>query len=161
MWKKIIYVLSGALIVTVLVAGVATAAYADDGANRSGQKLGIKLLERVAQILNIDKQKLTDAVKQAGTEMRQEGMNTRMDKWVTNGKLTQDQANQYKAWLASKPAGVGMLPAAMDKQLKAGKITQAQYDTWKAWWDKKPAVELPKPEKPLNKPLRKATGNVN
>ncbi len=152
MLKKVTYVLAGVLAAAVLVAGVATAAYADDGKGAAKGPWGGRMLERVAQIVNIDQQKLADAFKQAGSEMRQEGINDRFAKWVSEGKLTQEQADQYKAWLAARPNGAFMGPKVMDKLLADGKIDQAQYDVTKAWWDKKPNIELPKPQKPDNAP---------
>jgi hypothetical protein len=147
--KKVVLIVTGVLIAALLVAGIATAStLADDG--KPGR--GGKLLDRVAQILKIDRQTLANAFQQAGGELRQTRITTAFDKWVADGKLTQAQANQYKAWLAAKPAGVFgpfARPNVMDKLLKDGKITQAQYDTWKPWWNQKPAFDLPKPDKPV------------
>jgi hypothetical protein len=144
---KIVLVIAGVLVAALLVAGITSAVtYADNGQGPAGGKM----LDRVAQLLNIDKQKLVDAFKQANTELRQDRMDNMFNKWVTDGKLTQDQANQYKAWLAAKPAGTFgpfMQQNVMDKLLKDGKVTQAQYDAWKTWWGQKPGFELPKPDK--------------
>jgi hypothetical protein len=145
--KKILCIAAGVLVAGLLIAGITTAAtFADNGQGPAG----VKLLDRVAQLLNVDKQKLADAFKQAGTELRQDRTTNMFNKLVTDGKLTQDQANQYKAWLAAKPAGAfGPLMGltVMDKMLKDGKITQAQYDAWKTWWNQKPGFDLPKPDK--------------
>jgi Na+-transporting NADH:ubiquinone oxidoreductase subunit NqrC len=155
------YVLAVVLSITVLLAGAVVAVNADDGQQAVGLRPAGKVLDRVAQILNIDKQKLIDAFKQASGEVRQQGLNERLDKLVTDGKLTREEANQYKSWLASKPAGVVIAPRAMDTLLKNGKVTQAQYDIWKAWWDTKPNVVLPKPAKPnTDKPLPKRPGRL-
>ncbi len=94
------FLLSSVLAVTMVV-GTAGVALADDGQNTQGKSNG--LLARVAQILNIDVQKLTDAFKQAVTEMRTERQNTGLQNLVTSGKLTQDQADKLKAWLDSRP----------------------------------------------------------
>ena len=145
--NKLLFIIAGVLVAALLIAGVTTAAtFADNGQRPAGGKL----LDRVAQLLNIDKQTLADAFKQAGTELRQDRTNNMFSEWVTDGRLTQDQANQYKAWLAAKPAGTFgpfMGQNIMDKLLKDGKITQAQYDAWKTWWSQKPGFELPKPDK--------------
>jgi len=140
-------VLAGVLAVAVLLAGAVVAVNADDGQKVDGVRPAGKILDRVAQILNMDKQKLIDAFKQAAGEVRQQGLTDRLDKFVTDGQLTQDQAAQYKSWLASKPAGVVIFPQAMNALLKNGKITQAQWDEWKTWFDTKPDVPLPKPDK--------------
>ena len=86
--KKILYIVAGVLIAGLLIAGITSAAtFADNGQGKAGGKL----LDRVAQLLNIDKQKLADAFKQASTELHQDRMDNMFNKWVTDGKLTQDQ----------------------------------------------------------------------
>jgi hypothetical protein len=160
------YIMAAVLALAITVAGLSATASADDGRQGPGLRPGGKILDRVAQILNIDRQKLVDAFKQAISEVRQQNAGDRLDQWVKDGKLTQDQADQFGAWLAAKPAGTVVAPKAMDTLLKNGKITQAQYDTWKSWWDKKPNITLPKPDKPLqpgqNRPLlRRAPGTAN
>jgi len=165
------YVLAGVLAVALLLSGAVVAVNADNGQKVDGLRPAGKILDRVAQILKIDKQTLIDAFKQAGGEVRQQGLIDRLDKLVADGKLTQDQADQYKSWLASKPAEVVIAPQAMGTLLKNGKVTQAQYDLWKAWWDTKPDVPLPKPDKSTLKktfPQRpgrlqpsSAQGNIN
>ena len=146
--KNILLLVGGLLAAGLLIAGITVAAASADSPQGPG---GGKLLARVAQILNIDQQKLADAFKQAATEMGQQRQTTMFDQWVKDGKLTQAQADQYKAWMAAKPAGVFgpfMSQDRMDKALKDGKITQAQYDAWKAWMAQKPPFDLPKPAAP-------------
>lgn len=164
MWKKILLAVTGLLLVATLIAGAASTASADDGNKGVRGPLHGKVFDRVAQILGIDKQKLIDAFKQATSEAVREGMDARFGKWVADGKLTQAQADQYKAWLAARPAGVPMIAGfdaarntqMLDKLLKDGKITQAQYDAFKAWLAQKPAFDLPKPDRPvLGKPGNK------
>jgi hypothetical protein len=144
--KRVFFVV-GILVAGLLMAAIPSAAtYADNG---QGIPRG-KILDRAAQLLNIDKQKLVEAFQQAGAEARQQQLTVMLDKWVTNGKLTQEQVNQYKAWMAAKPAGIPgpfIGQAAMDKLLQNGKITQSQYDAWKNWWSQKPGFDLPKPDK--------------
>jgi hypothetical protein len=144
--KVLTYVLVAVLAISVLLAGTAAAVNADDGQKTDGLRPLGKVLERVAQILNIDKQKLIDAFKQAGGEVRQERLNDRLDKWVADGKLTQAEATQYKTWLTAKPSGVVIAPQVMNNLLKNGKITQSKWDDWKKWFDTKPNVPLPKPD---------------
>ena len=166
MWKKILLATAGLLVVAVLIAGVATAVNADDG-GKGIRPFGGAVIERAAQILGIDKQKLIDAFKQAGTETAKKNMDGRFAKWVSEGKLTQAQADQYKAWLAARPAGVPPFrffdtargAQVLDTMLKNGKITQAQYDSVKAWLAQKPNFDLPKPDKPANAPAHKGPGN--
>jgi Spy/CpxP family protein refolding chaperone len=139
--RKIARVLLSTLLAVTMVAGTAGVALADDGRNSEGKQDG--LLARVAQILNIDLQKLKDAFAQALTEMRTERQNTGLQNLVDKGTLTQEQADQLKAWLDSKPNIPGVGPRNLDQALKDGKITQEQYDAYKAWLDAKPDIPLP------------------
>jgi uncharacterized protein YehS (DUF1456 family) len=66
---------------------------------------GTGTLTRVAQILNITEQELTDAFKQAQQEMRQDVFNKALDRAVGQGRITQEQANQIREWVEQKPEG--------------------------------------------------------
>jgi len=145
--KILTFVLAGVLAVAVLLSGAVVNVNADGGQKVDGLRPAGKILDRVAQILNIDKQKLIDAFKQAAGEVRQQGLTDRLDKWVADGQLTQAEAEQYKSWLALKPDGVVIAPKAMDMLLKNNKITQDKWNEWKQWFDTKPDVALPKPDK--------------
>jgi len=61
------------------------------------------LLPRVAQILGISEETLTNAVKQARQEMRDEAINKRLAKAVEQGRLTQEEADAIKAWWGQRP----------------------------------------------------------
>jgi hypothetical protein len=124
-----------------MVVGTAGTALADDG--QAGPEKQDGLLARVAQILNIDLQKLKDAFKQALTELHTEKQNDRLKNLVENDTLTQEQADQLKAWFDSRPDIPGVGPRNLEQALKDGKITQAQYDAFKAWLAAKPDVPLP------------------
>jgi hypothetical protein len=58
---------------------------------------------KVATILGIDQAKVEAAFTQAQKEMRTDAENSRLAKMVADGTITQEQADQYKAWLASQP----------------------------------------------------------
>jgi|GEM_PF-499820 polyhydroxyalkanoate synthesis regulator phasin len=174
MWKKVLWLIAGILVITMTVSGVMTAANADDATAGGpppagpgghgapggfGAMLNDNLTARVATILGIDKSKLTDAFQQAEKDLGAERMNNMFAQWVTDGKLTQTQADTYKAWLASKPDNVPLFGSSdnvtrdtnmLNRLLKDGKLTQAQFDSATAWLATKPAISLPKPEKPAN-----------
>jgi competence protein ComGC len=61
------------------------------------------LLDRVANILGIDKQKLIDAFEQALQELREQMLDNKIQEFVDNGTITQSQASAYKAWIQSRP----------------------------------------------------------
>lgn len=169
--KILTFVLAGMLALSVLLSGTVAAVSADDSQNADMVRPAGKILDRVAQILNLDKQKLIDAFRQATGEVRQQALTDWLDKWVTDGQMTQAEADLYESWLASKPDGVVIAPQAMKDLLKNGKITQAQWDQWKEWFDTKPDVELPKPDKANPKKMlpqrpgrlqsNSAQGNIN
>lgn len=61
------------------------------------------LLARVAEKLGISQQELEDAFAQARSEMRDEALDRYLQKLIDEGKITQEQADQYKAWLQARP----------------------------------------------------------
>lgn len=180
MWKKVLGLAAGMLAVVLLITGIMTAVNADSANNGATAPAGVPpgphagpppgrgfgapfrgdMLEKVAAKLNIDKATLENAFKQVMLEEQQAGTNDRFSVLVKDGKLTQEQVDAYKAWLAAKPADVPGFPffdsakstGMLDKLLKDGKITQAQIDAYKAWIGQKPNVDLPRPEKPAGAP---------
>ncbi len=96
--KKLILV--AVLAAVVLVGSIGGIALAQTG---TGGSTGKTLLARVATILNIDQPKLEAAFAQAQKEMRDEALTNRLNDLVKQGKMTQDQADQYQKWMQSKP----------------------------------------------------------
>jgi hypothetical protein len=184
MWKKVLGLAAGMLAVVLLITGIMTAVNADNGNTGAtapagvpagpppgrgfGPPMGGDMLEKVAAKLNIDKATLQDAFKQVILEEQQARQSDMFAGLVTGGKLTQEQADAYKAWLNAKPADLPGFPffaaakstEMLDKLLADGKITPAQYDAYKAWVAQKPAVELPKPERPAGGPPCLKRGNL-
>ncbi len=176
MWKKVLALSAGILAVVLLITGIMTAVNADNtGATAMEPAAGMPpgaphgkgpaggfnsdILAKVAAKLNIDKAALEDAFKQVMLEEQQSRTDEMFAAWVKDGKLTQEQADAYKAWLNAKPADMPGFPFfggantnILDRLLKDGKITQSQYDAYKAWIAQKPSIELPKPEKPAGGP---------
>lgn len=64
---------------------------------------GKTLMARVATILGIDEEELQSAFTQAQKEMQVEALDTRLSELVATGKITQQQADEYKSWYNSKP----------------------------------------------------------
>ncbi len=185
MWKKVLALSAGILAVVLLITGIMTAVNADNTGSAAtepaagmppgpppdrgpGAGFNSDILARVAAKLNIDKAALEDAFRQVMLEEQQARTNEMFAAWVKDGKLTQEQADAYKAWLSAKPADMPGFPFfggantnMLDRLLKDGKITQSQYDAYKAWIAQKPAVELPKPEKPAGAPAFQKNGNMD
>ncbi|MFC1964049.1 hypothetical protein ACFLV1_01555 [Chloroflexota bacterium] len=100
--KLIIGVVLAAVLLLGTIRGIALAA--DDGTGSQPTTM----LDRVTAILvdngvNITSEQLQEAFTQAQTEIRDETLQNRLQKLEDEGKITPDQANQYKDWLNSKP----------------------------------------------------------
>ncbi len=115
-WKILIGAVLGAALLTLgSVAVLAQDEPAEKTATRSG------LFERVAQILDIPREDLVNAFKQAREEMqaeRQAGCAERWDAFWANG--------QAKAL------------AALDKAVDRGLVSAAEADDIEAWWADRP-----------------------
>ncbi len=61
------------------------------------------LLSRVAGILGITQEELGNAFKQAKQEIKEEALIRRLDKAVEKGRITQEEADEIKAWYEQKP----------------------------------------------------------
>jgi hypothetical protein len=103
MWRRkkliMVAILATAVLLAGSIGGVALAQTGSTGDTTSGKTL----LARVAAILGIDRQKVEDAFAQARREMRDEALDSYLKNLVDKGKITQQQADQYKAWVKSRP----------------------------------------------------------
>ena len=68
----------------------------------SGGEVG----SRVAEILELDEQTVADAFDQAAQQRLDEALQARLDKLVEAGRITQEQADELKAWYDERPEGV-------------------------------------------------------
>jgi hypothetical protein len=110
MWRSkkfIIVTVLAAVILTGSITGVALAQTGDEANSPQAQQE--TLLDKVCAIYEqntgvaIDQEALRDAFAQAQSETRTEALNNYLQKLVEEGKITQEQADQYKAWLESRP----------------------------------------------------------
>jgi len=127
MWrsKKFIIAMVLAAIVTVgSIGGIALAA--DNGEASQPQAQQEALLDKVCEIYEqntgtaIDVQALQDAFAQAQSEMQSEALNNYLQNLVDQGKITQEQADQYKAWLESRPDVPILAPGFPDHGMHRG-----------------------------------------
>jgi polyhydroxyalkanoate synthesis regulator phasin len=58
----------------------------------------------------IDSEQLKDAMDQAQSELQKEALETRLQNLVDNGKITQEEADQYLEWWQSRPDIEAALP---------------------------------------------------
>ncbi len=106
--KKIIIV---AVLTAVLAAGIiggVVVVHAQTGS--TGNTAGNTIMARVATILGIKQADLENAFAQAKKEQRDQALDTRLKNLVTQGKITQQQADQYKQWWTSRPNMPAGLP---------------------------------------------------
>ena len=64
---------------------------------------------RVAEILGMEEDTVADAVKQAKQEMYEEKLQAKLDALVESGRITQEEADEYKEWVDSRPEGIERL----------------------------------------------------
>ena len=105
MWhrRKWVIVAVAAIAVVLVVGIVGGVVYAQTTSTPTTGDQEKTLLARVADILGIDQQKVEDAFSQAKKEMSDEALAKKLAALVEAGKLTQEQADQYKNWWESRP----------------------------------------------------------
>ncbi len=102
--RVLIGILVGAMALTGVLVGTVSAADDDSG------KPGDTILARVAEILGIDQADVENAFQQAVEEQRQARLadmeaarDARMQALIDDGIITQEQADEWEAWLAARP----------------------------------------------------------
>ena len=106
MTKKRLIIISSVVAAVIVVMGlVGSTVFAADPTDTTSTITNPQsvLMGKVAGILGIDQAELEAAFMQAQKEVRSEAEANRLAKMVADGKLTQEQADQYKAWLDSRP----------------------------------------------------------
>jgi len=111
MWrgKKVMVIALAAVLLVGSSVGVVLAA---DNGDEVGSPLEARhwaLLDRVCEIYQentgttVDQQALQDAFAQARSEIQAEAMQNRLANLVEQGRITQDEADQYLEWWQSRP----------------------------------------------------------
>lgn len=112
MWKNKKVVLLAALAIAAIIGSVVagvTLAQSGSGNETQANTQYEALLNKVATIyqqntgVTIDPQQLGTAFTQAQKEMQNEALQTWLQNLVTQGKITQTQADQYLQWWQSRP----------------------------------------------------------
>jgi len=101
MWRSKRFIIIGLLATVLLVGGIGVVVLAQTENGDDSQPK--TLLARVAEKLGINQQELEDAFAEARSEMRDEALENRLQNLVEQGKITQEEADQYKAWLEARP----------------------------------------------------------
>ena len=110
MWRSKKFLLAMVLAVVVLLGSIGGVALAQTGTDDS-QPLAQHeaLLDKVCVIYEqntgvaINSEELQKAFAQARSETQDEALDNYLKRLVDEGKITQEQADQYKTWLESKP----------------------------------------------------------
>jgi multidrug resistance efflux pump len=121
--KKVIFIVLAAVLVVGATLGAVAFAQADDQPSTSANTATI--WDRVVSIFKqntgttINADDLKTAFDQAQQQVKDEALDNMLQKLVDSGKITQAQADAYKAWLNSKP-------------------TQTLTDEYKQWLQSRP-----------------------
>jgi len=111
MWRSKKFIIVAVLAAVVLVGSIGGVVLAQTGNGDNSQPKAQfdTLLDKVCAIYQqntgttIDAKELQKAFDQARSEIQSEAMDKFLQSLVDEGKVTQEQADQYKAWLKSKP----------------------------------------------------------
>jgi hypothetical protein len=127
MKKKKLIIISVAITVVILVGGIlGGVVYAQSGSTTTTSSTTTStakdiLLAKVATILGIDEAKLESAFTQARQEIQTDALNTRLQKLVEEGRLTQEEADKYLKWWQSQPTlPEGLNLPGLHRQTRAG-----------------------------------------
>ncbi|MBM3142634.1 MAG: hypothetical protein FJ005_06270 [Chloroflexi bacterium] len=110
MWRSKKFIIVAVLAAVLLSGSIGAVALAADNGDDSQPKARCgALLDRVCEIYQqktgdvIDQEVLKEAFAQAQREMREEALDNYLKNLVAQGKITQEQADQYKNWQQSRP----------------------------------------------------------
>ena len=94
------------LLIGLLTVGLTTGVVMAQSTQDSGRDSPLgSFVSRVATILGIDETQVQGAFDQANQEIRAERIDQKLAGLVESGQLTQEQADEYRAWLDSRPGG--------------------------------------------------------
>jgi len=112
MWRSKKFIIIAVLTVLVLgaVLGGVAVAQADDEDTGTSQTANVStFLDKVAEIyqqntgVTIDASELQNAITEASQQIKDEALDNYLQKLVEEEKITQEQADQFKAWLDARP----------------------------------------------------------
>lgn len=109
------------LVLTASITGVVLAADSSNSGTTATNSPAQTLLDKVVAIyqqktgVTLDEAALKESIAQAKKEMNEDAIKTRLQALVSEGKLTQDQADQILSWWQAKPdvlngIGLGDMP---------------------------------------------------
>ena len=101
--RWLIVSIMGAVMALGIASGVVAA---QEATGPDGDSTIRGLAARVAEILGIDETQVQDAIEQAKAEMHDERLDAHLAAMVYSGRLTQEQADEYRVWIESRPEGL-------------------------------------------------------
>ena len=93
--------------VMALVVGLGGGAVMAQESESDGGSPIQSFVSRVAGILGLGEQEVQDAFDQAAREMHDEALQQKLAYLVEEGKITQEQADEYAEWYESRPESLG------------------------------------------------------
>ncbi len=93
------------LLMALLALGVTLGVALAQGDGEDGDSPVQSFVARVAAILGLDEAQVQDAFDQAAGEAREERLRMKLDRMVEQGRITQEQADEYREWLQARPDG--------------------------------------------------------
>jgi len=93
------------LLLALLACGVTAGAILAFGGG-DGDSPVKSFASRVAGILGLEESKVQNAFNQAVNEARLDHLTRKLDRLVTDGSITQEQADEYLSWFQARPDGV-------------------------------------------------------
>ncbi len=140
-------VAAAAVAVVVMLAAAGGAIMAQESEGKESRFSAFA--ERVASILGLEADDVEDAMEQAKQELAEEARDDKLAMMVEKGMFTQQQADDWKAWMEARPEGFKLpyfapgrggehLDAMLAAMVEKGALTQAQADEYKAWIESAP-----------------------
>jgi hypothetical protein len=138
MWRNKKVILLAALATALLIGSIAGVTLAQTGSSDESQpdtQYGA-FLEKVSEIYQentgvaIDVQQLKTAFAQAQTEMQNEALQSWLQNLVSEGKITQEQADQYLQWWQSRPDTLLPNTPLLEPRGGAGMMGGRGHDCW-------------------------------
>ena len=102
--KKLRVIIPLAMAVVAVAVISFTVAFAQE--NENSDSNASKLAVKVAEILGLEAAVVDDAIRQASEELKGEAIQKKLNALVENGRLTQEQADEYPNWIQSRPEGI-------------------------------------------------------
>ena len=99
---RIIMPLAMAVVAVAVISFSVALAQENENSDSNASKLAVK----VAEILGLDAAVVDDAIRQASEELKGEAIQKKLNALVENGRLTQEQADEYPNWIQSRPEGI-------------------------------------------------------